>query len=158
MNKMFVFIFVVLVLAGCSTREIIVVDQQKYVSRYRPLIGSQNNDARTIIDYGVVLKIWIAPYKDKYGSLISSHDNYVWADRPDFVPGSAVPQIKSDSGITTPNSKLPFSVSPKEIDRGDLKSDEVINEFINQSYKNTKSSILQRIQEEKSNIKTGNKK
>ncbi|PAF46329.1 hypothetical protein BKH46_08050 [Helicobacter sp. 12S02634-8] len=152
-TKFFIGIASMLFLLGCSSREIVVLNQQDYQSRYKPIIGSQNNDARTVIDYGVVLKIWISPYKDRYGVLIAGHDNYVWVRRPDFVPGSTVPQVNQSSGVITPTRKLPFSISPREIDRADLKSDKVINDFINESYKNTNNRVMNKIKKDTSNIK-----
>lgn len=149
----------ILLLAGCSSnKEIVILNQQDYISRYKPIIGSQNNDARTVINFGVVLKVWVAPYTDEYGVLVSSHDNYVWGDRPDFVPGTAVPKINKGSGIVTPTGSLPFSLSPSEIDRRDLKSDKTINSFINQSYKNTVPAVVKKAQRESSKITPGKSK
>lgn len=131
---------------GCSNKELkIVLNQQVSSPKYRPIIGSGNNDARTIIDYGVVLKIWVSPYKDMDGTLIAAHYEYVWVDRPDFVPGSAVPQVSSGGGVITPTGRLPFSISPNEIDRSDIKSDEVINKFNIQDSQNTNRRIMERI-------------
>lgn len=137
-------------LAGCSQKEVkIILDQQVSSPKYRPIIGSGNNDARTIIDYGVVLKIWVSPYKDVDGTLIAAHYEYVWVDRPDFVPGSAVPQVSSGGGVITPTGYLPFSISPDEIDRSDIKSDRVINKFNIQDSQNTNKRILEKIQNKK---------
>ncbi|PAF53830.1 hypothetical protein BKH42_03620 [Helicobacter sp. 13S00482-2] len=155
--NMFIFGFFFL-LTGCSQKEIrITLDQQVYSPRYKPIIGSGNNDARTIIDYGVVLKIWVTPYKDTEGTLIAAHYEYVWVDRPDFVPGSAVPQISGGGGVITPTGKLPFSISPNEIDRSDIKSDQVINRFNIQSSKNTNSRILQRAKKEDTSLEVKKK-
>lgn len=140
-------------LVGCSHKELrIILDQQVSSPKYRPIIGSGNNDARTIIDYGVVLKIWVSPYKDMDGTLIAAHYEYVWVDRPDFVPGSAVPQVSSGGGVITPTGRLPFSISPSEIDRSNIKSDEVINKFNIQDSQNTNRRIMERVNKAKKAI------
>lgn len=145
-----VFISVIAFFTGCSHKviyETAIIDQQMYQSKFKPLIGSRNNTSRTIIDFGVVATIWVAPYKDQYGTLIAGHDIYVWLERPDFIAGSSVPTINGNNkGIPTQMGRLPFSISPSEIDRSDLSNDENIQEFVNQSYKNTDKSVMQKLE------------
>ena len=152
----------ILLFTGCGSKiiyETAVVDQRAYQSRFKPIIGSRNNTARTIIDFGVVATIWVAPYKDQYGTLIAGHDIYVWLERPDFIPGSSVPTVNgSNRGIPTQLGKLPFSISPEEIDRADLSDDENIGKFINESYKNTDGSVMAKILKENEEEESKNNK
>lgn len=102
--------------------------------RLKPIIGSRNNDARTVVDMGTLLKIWVAPYKSRNGVLTASHDIYAWARMPDFIVGEEVPTISSSvdkgSGLIF-NNKLPATFSSQEVDRGNLQDDKNIQEFVN---------------------------
>ncbi|RDU55060.1 hypothetical protein CQA49_00845 [Helicobacter sp. MIT 00-7814] len=141
-------VLLLLGLSACSSKkEVIIVNQQDYVSRYKPIIGSRNNDARTVIDFGVVAKLWVAPYKDQHGVLVAGHDIYVWLERPDFIPGSAVPSVPaSGKSIPTQTSSLPFSLSPNEIDRSDLSNDANIQQYVNDTRSVPTEKIMDRIE------------
>lgn len=133
--------------AACSSKkEIIILDKENYTSKFTPIIGSRNNDVRTILDMGMAVKVWVAPYKDQFGTLVAGHDIYVWLERPDFIPGTAVPQIDGDNkGIPNQVGRIPFTLSPEEIDRSDLKNDKAIQDYVNETYKNTPSGIMEKI-------------
>lgn len=110
--------------------EIGVPMHDPYKYRLKPIIGSRNNDARTIVDNGVPLKIWISPYKTREGVLIASHDIYIWGKRPDFITGEELPVgFKKNRGLNY-RDKVPFTLSPEEMDRADIKNDENIQTFI----------------------------
>lgn len=151
MQRQIIFLFI-LFFAGCSTKTIIV-DKQDYQNRYKPVIGTRNNDARTAIDFGIVQKIWIAPYKTSNGSLIGSHDIYIWIKRPDFIPGSAIPSSKIRKGVPTETDTLPFTLHSGEIEyKGNLKDDKAISDFVNYENKNTTKSIMKRVREQEEKI------
>jgi len=132
-------------LSGCASKE--VQAKQQIVSqgegktafyeptkfRLKPVIGSRNNDARTVVDMGTLLKIWVAPYKGRNGVLTSSHDIYAWARMPDFVVGEEVPTAPSldDGSGMVYNHKLPASFSSEEVDRSAIQDDKNIQEFVN---------------------------
>lgn len=101
--------------------------------RLKPVIGSRNDDARTVVDMGTLLKIWVAPYKGRNGVLTASHDIYAWAKMPDFVVGEEVPTAPAPdkgSGMVF-NKKLPPSISAEEVDRSKIQDDENIQTFVN---------------------------
>lgn len=136
--------------SACSSKkEIILLDKEAYVSKYKPIIGSRNNDVRTILDMGMAVKVWVAPYKDQYGVLVAGHDIYVWLERPDFIPGTSVPQIDGDNkGIPNQVGKIPFTLSPEEIDRSDLKNDATIQKYVNETYDSSSGSIMMKIDQQ----------
>ena len=133
----------VVAITGCSGKKdpqpvqkrIVEVHQPKpYEFRLKPQIGSRNDDARTVVDMGEVLKITLNSYKNRQGNLIASHDVYAWARKPDFIVGEELPSRRS-GGTISPSGKLPYMLSGGELDRGDLKNDEVIRDYVNQVYK-----------------------
>lgn len=136
---------IVTFISGCASKE--AVPQKQNASqgegkmafyeptkfRLKPIIGSRNEDSRTVVDMGTLLKIWVAPYKGRNGVLTSSHDIYAWARMPDFVVGEEVPtapSIDSGSGMVY-NHKLPASLSSEEVDRSAIQDDKNIQEFVN---------------------------
>lgn len=101
--------------------------------RLKPIIGSRNDDARTVVDMGTLLKIWVAPYKGRNGVLTASHDAYAWAKMPDFIVGEEVPttpSVENSSGMVF-NNRLPASLSAEEVDRTNIQNDENIQTFVN---------------------------
>lgn len=127
-------------LGGCASKDELithhVIEVQKpkaYQFGLKPTIGSQNDDSRTVVDMGVVLKVWVKNYKNKENNLIASHDMYVWARKPDFMVGEELP-ARRQTGMPTPAQKLPFMLSGEEIDRVDIQNDEVIKDYVNKTY------------------------
>ena len=119
-----------------------------YQLRVKPIVGSQIDDSRVVVDMGVVQKIWIAPYKDR-NNLIAAHDIYSWMRRPDFIPGESLPKYyKKASGMVTIDKKYPYVFRPEELDnvKNDF-SNETIKKFVNHVYKeaNDESIIDKRI-------------
>jgi len=126
---------------GCATksdvRQVVVrtesaeiVRYEPYQFRQKPIIGSRNNDARVAVDMGVVLKIWVAPYKDSANVLTSAHDIYAWARQPDFIAGEELPRKQDVGSGLTQFGRIPPSLAGEEIDKSDF-SDENIKDFIN---------------------------
>jgi len=137
-----------LLLAGCVSKEevvthhVIEVETPKpYQFELKPNIGSRNDDSRTVVDMGVVMKIWVKNYKNRQGNLIASHDLYAWARKPDFLVGEDLPPRRNTS-LVTPVQKLPFMLTGEEIDRSDIQNDEVIKEYVNKVYENERDPEL----------------
>lgn len=99
-------------------------------SPFKPIIGTRNDDAKTIIDMGVVLKVYIASYKDSKRKLVAGHDTYVIARDPSFIVGTQRPDINKRTGIITPAGKVPFIFGNEEIDRSLPNTNEQIKTFV----------------------------
>jgi hypothetical protein len=95
-----------------------------------PIIGSQQDDAKVVRDFGVVLKMWVAPYEDTNGNLIASHDVYVVARPPRWIGAETLPQ--KASGLRNPSGKLPFVVRPETVDASSDFANEEIKTFLNE--------------------------
>lgn len=119
-------------------QKILKPKSKAYTFNYIPIIGTQTPDDKVIVDMGVVLRIWMNSYKNRANNLISSHDVYVWAKRPDFIVGNPLPM--KNRGILSPSHKMPFIVSDKTVDRSDFKDNKNIRNFVNALYKRRKES------------------
>jgi len=94
------------------------------------------------MDMGKIMKIWIAPYKNK-GTFVSSHDNYVVAKAPDFVLGEEIPQ-RNWRSMKTPINKIPFQFRDADLDEAkELGSKEIVeyNNVIYQQQNNQKAAV-----------------
>ncbi len=120
-----------------------------YQTKYKAIVGSRNNDARVIVDQGVILKAWVNTYKDNYGDLVASHDLYIRVKKPDFVTEYAtIPRTARKRGLVTPSGKTPFMFSSNEIDRSDISTNKGIKEYTN-SYedKSNPKKVVKRLEE-----------
>lgn len=97
---------------------------------YKPIIGTRNNDAKMIVDTGVVLKVYIATYKDSKRTLVAAHDRYAWAKEPGFVVGSDRPDVRKRTGMLTPASKAPFVFGGGEIDSTSIENNTKITNYL----------------------------
>jgi len=140
-----------LMLSGCATknnnintniREIVPYEEtqaqsvklEPYQIRIKPIVGSRQNDSKVIVDQGVVLKIWIAPYKVK-NTLIASHDIYTWARKPQFIVGEDMPKYNSRmNGLFRADGKLPFIFGDSEIQEYKPIEDKQIKKYVNTLY------------------------
>jgi len=128
-------------LGGCSSKELpkpqtktIELKRPKaYTFNYIPIIGTQTPDDKVIVDMGVVLRVWINSYKNKSNTLVSSHDLYIWAKKPDFIAGNTLPS--KSRGILSPRNKMPFMLSDSSVDRSNFKDNKNIRDFVNSVYK-----------------------
>lgn len=105
---------------------------------YKPIIGTRNDDAKTVVDTGVVLKVYISTYKDTKKTLVASHDRYVWAKEPGFIVGTERPDIRKRTGLMTPAGKVPFAFGAGEIDSASIQDNTGIKEYINAVSESTK--------------------
>lgn len=108
---------------------------------YKPIIGTRNNDAKTIVDHGVVLKVYIATYKDGKKDLIAAHDKYVWAKEPQFVVGIEQPEVRKRTGMMTPVDKVPFVFSAGEIDSPSITNNEKIKDYLSNISESEKRDV-----------------
>jgi len=145
-----------LVFSGCAAKkditiehDIIVHKTKPYQFKLKPQIGTRQEDARTVVDMGVVLKISINSYKNRNNDLIGGHDIFVWGRKPDFIPSTNLPK-RSSYNVITSNKKLPFYLSNDGLDNADLSKDETIRKFTNELYKMEKSKELANKKHEKS--------
>lgn len=115
-----------------------------------PVVGSRQDDTKVIMDMGKIMKIWIAPYKNK-GTFVSSHDNYVVAKAPDFVVGEAVPQNNWRS-MKTPTSKIPFIFRDADLDNSENLDKEEIVKYNNNIYKQQNNVEVAKERLQKANL------
>lgn len=97
---------------------------------YKPIIGTRNNDAKTVVDQGVVLKVYIATYKDSHHDLVASHDKYVWAKKPQFIVGLEQPEVRKRTGMMTSAGKVPFVFGAGEIDASSITDNSKIRDYV----------------------------
>lgn len=139
-----------LLLVACSDKEIVVLETQDYQSKYKPVLNTRNNDAKTSIDFGEVQKVWIAPYLVKNGSLVAGHDRYIWIRRPKIISGSSVPVAGSRKGVPNEYNEIPFTLHEGEINsNNNPEDDRVIMDYVNGFYKNNKPKIMKKIREQR---------
>jgi hypothetical protein len=118
------------------------IHTKAYQLKITPIIGTRQDDAKVVMDMGKVLKVWIAPYKDGK-TLVSSHDNYVVAQAPDFVIGEKIPK-KNWKGLIAPEKKIPFLFRDADLDNAKEINEEEIVKYNNIVYKqqnNTEESL-----------------
>ncbi|AXH16413.1 hypothetical protein CP985_03450 [Malaciobacter mytili LMG 24559] len=141
---------------GCSTKQIdkeveIVKNYKPYNFKYRPIINSKHEDAKVIVDQGVVLRAWINTYKIGRNTLVPAHYIYLRVKEPDFIPQYAVPPVFGKKKmLEEQNKKLPFIVSNDEVDRTDMKTNENILKYSNSYYdKQDKKNEEERVKQSK---------
>jgi len=118
------------------------IHTKPYQLNITPIIGSRQDDTKVVMDMGKIMKIWIAPYKNK-GTFVSSHDNYVVAKAPDFVLGEEIPQ-RNWRSMKTPINKIPFQFRDADLDEAkELGSKEIVeyNNVIYQQQNNQKAAV-----------------
>ncbi|MFA6195371.1 MAG: hypothetical protein WC656_01850 [Sulfurimonas sp.] len=103
-----------------------------YELKITPIVGSRQNDSKVVMDMGKVMKIWIAPYKNK-DTFVSAHDNFVVAKAPDFVVGETVPQSNWKS-MKTPVKNIPFQFRNADLDNAEKLEEEEIVKYNNNVY------------------------
>jgi hypothetical protein len=138
--------FIALCLIGCATKPQPDVRMLHYNEEKRnamsppetvapklsitPIIGSQQDDAKVVRDFGVVLKTWIAPYKDTNGNLVASHELYVVVKEADWIGAETLP--KRATGLRSPTGQIPFVVRPESVDASSDFANEEIRQYLHQ--------------------------
>lgn len=148
----------ILLLGGCSTKDKALSDSieqmqrdkihtKAYQLKITPIIGTRQDDAKIVMDMGKIIKVWIAPYKDG-NTLVSSHDNYVVAQAPDFIIGEKLPK-KNWRSLITPEQKFPFLFRDADLDNAEKIEEEEIVKYNNIVYKqqNDKEESVKRLKE-----------
>lgn len=134
----------VLLLGGCAGKDEALskaidelerdkIHTKPYQLKITPIIGTRQDDAKVVMDMGKIIKVWIAPYKDGK-TLVSSHDNYVVAQAPDFIVGEQVPN-KNWRGMIAPENKIPFLFRDADLDKANKLEEEEIVKYNNIVYK-----------------------
>jgi len=123
------------------------IHTKPYQLKITPIVGSRQEDAKVIMNMGKVLKIWIAPYKNK-GTFVSGHDNFVIAKKADFIMGESVPQ-RNWKSIKTPINSIPFIFRDADLDKSNTLESKEIVKYNNNVYKqeNDKQVALDRLNE-----------
>lgn len=108
---------------------------KSYHFMVKPIVGSEQDDSKVIVDMGKILKVWIAPYVVK-GTLIAAHYTYTWVQPPHFIPGESVGRGSyTDASLLTPQGNYPIIYRPTELDNGNPKfTNEELKEYVNKKY------------------------
>lgn len=111
MNKLkIVIIFSILsfLISGCSSKKVVTKfvkvgnsEVQKFNRtnnynkfRYKPVIGTRQEDTKVMIDMGQYAKIWIKNYRNKNETFVASHDIITMIKSPGFISGEDVPSSR----------------------------------------------------------------
>lgn len=97
---------------------------------YKPIIGTRNNDAKTVVDMGVALKVYVATYKDSKKTLVAAHDRYIWVKEPSFIVGLEKPDVRKNTGMMTAAGKVPFIFGAGEIDHPSIETNAKIKDYL----------------------------
>ncbi|WP_456469994.1 hypothetical protein [Caminibacter sp.] len=129
-------------------------DTKSYHFMVKPIISSEQDDSKVVVDMGKILKIWIAPYVVK-GTLIAGHSIYTWVEPPKFIAGESVGRGSySDASLITPNGNYPLIYRPDEVYTKKAKfSNEELRNYVNKKYETEKhpAKVIRKI--EKNNVK-----
>lgn len=140
-NKTLLTLAVILGLGGCSNKYV-VIDSDKKKEPYKIEVSTRSNDARAVINTGKVLKIWIKSYVSDEGYLMGAQDVYVYVEKPGFNAGIQSNASGYRAGVVKENGKIPIHISPNEIDRSDLKNDEVITQYLKEISQKRQGEVM----------------
>jgi hypothetical protein len=124
--------------------------------RYKPVIGTKQEDAKVMIDMGEWAKIWVKNYKNKNETFVATHTIVTKVRDPNFIAGEQIPRSRRD---TTYNSYGARSFTFKSQDliydnssHGSKNvSDEQVKEYINSYEYSKKTEKLEPQRREKLN-------
>jgi len=85
-----------------------------------PILQTRTNVGNLIRDYGEIQKVWIAPYVDKKGNLVTAHEIFVVIRNPQWVVGEKYPKNLSTEQV---------GVIPTPISSEILKEQQKYNQF-----------------------------
>jgi hypothetical protein len=63
--------------------------------RYKPVIGTKQEDTKVLIDMGQFAKIWVKNYRNKNKTFVASHDIITMIKEPGFIAGEDLPNRRS---------------------------------------------------------------
>ena len=145
-KEMLAFMLVVstLLVSGCSTKNCVdgdcalggvlklePLETVGHKTRITPILGTKQNDAKIVRDFGVTLKVTIFPYKDKDDNLIGGQDIYVVAKTPEWLAGEKIP-AKRAKGITSLSGKsFPVTLRPEELNHASEVDEKSLIDFQN---------------------------
>ena len=135
MNKktiMFSALVLGLLMSGCSSKNNCIdgsctstnntlrlepLETKGYKTKITPTLGTKQNDAKIVRNFGVTLKATIFPYVDKDGNLIGGNDIYIVAKQPEWIiadkePVKRAKGLKSLAGKTIPVTLRPDELNP----------------------------------------------
>jgi len=141
-------------LSGCSSKKI----QSRFVNvdntqashlnqtnnpnhfRYKPVIGTRQDDTKVMIDMGKFAKIWIKNYRNKNQTFVASHDIITMIEAPGFIAGEDIPSSKRSVqkktyGGNTFSYRSSDLIHTNSMDQSELKTSQ-IKDFVN-NYKTT---------------------
>lgn len=127
------------IFTGCSTtNEELSNSIEKSYKPYnlvkKGIYGDRFNDNNALIDNGVVLKAWVNSYKNKYGSLVASHDILVRVKEPDInVNYAKMPSSFRSATLTDAPTVMPFNVTNNEMDSSSKTVNDSIATFVDPS-------------------------
>lgn len=82
--------------------------------RYKPVIGTRQDDTKILIDMGQFAKIWIKNYRNKNATFVASHDIITMIREPGFIAGEDLPSSRRVSRSRN-NTRKSFSFRSSDI-------------------------------------------
>ena len=124
------------------------LNTESYHFMVTPIVGSEQDDSKVIVDMGKILKVWIAPYVVG-GTLIAAHSIYTWVQAPHFIAGESVGRgSPTDASLLTPSGNYPVIYRPDELYyKKPTFSNKELKEYVNKKYEVSKhpAKYLKRI-------------
>jgi len=111
MKKIRITLFVILIIFifnGCSSKKVktsfVKVNNSQSQNfnntnnynhfRYKPVIGTRQEDTKVMIDMGKFAKIWVKNYRNINKTFVASHDIITMIKEPGFIAGEEIPSSK----------------------------------------------------------------
>ena len=111
------------------------LNTESYHFMVTPIVGSEQDDSKVIVDMGKILKVWIAPYVVG-GTMIAAHSIYTWVQAPHFIAGESVGRgSPTDASLLTPSGNYPVIYRPDELYYNEPSfSNKELKEYVNKKY------------------------
>ena len=101
-------LLLIFIFNGCSSKKVktrfVKVNNSQYQNfnstnnynhfRYKPVIGTRQEDTKVMIDMGQFAKIWVKNYKNKNKTFVASHDIITMIKEPGFIAGEEISSNK----------------------------------------------------------------
>jgi hypothetical protein len=128
MKYIYLVVALVVVFSGCSSKNIKtrfesdsskkVVQSSKnnnyHKFRYKPIIGTRQDDTKVMVDMGKFAKIWVKSYRNKNRTFVASHDIITMIKAPGFIVGEDLPRSSKET-IRRSNSGTTFAYRSSDI-------------------------------------------